>query len=103
MAHSHAHHDHAHHDHGHDHGHAHGHSHGHSHGHDHAHETSVRSMRAALVLSAVFLVVEAVGGWLANSLALLADAGHLLTDVAALGLSLFVAWYSRLAASPQKS
>jgi cobalt-zinc-cadmium efflux system protein len=60
-------------------------------------------MRAALVVTAVFLVVEAVGGWLANSLALLADAGHMLTDVAALGLSLFVAWFSRQASSPSKS
>jgi cobalt-zinc-cadmium efflux system protein len=60
-------------------------------------------MRAALIVTAVFLVIEAVGGWLANSLALLADAGHMLTDVAALGLSLFVAWFSRQASSPSKS
>jgi len=40
-------------------------------------------------------VAEAVGGYLANSLALLADAGHMLTDVAALALSLFVAWFSQ--------
>lgn len=41
------------------------------------------------------LVAEAVGGWLSNSLALLADAGHVLTDAGALALSLFVAWFSR--------
>ncbi|GJG88230.1 cation transporter [Gemmatimonadetes bacterium T265] len=44
-----------------------------------------------------------MGGWLANSLALLADAGHMLTDVAALGLSLFVAWFTRQPSTPQKT
>jgi cobalt-zinc-cadmium efflux system protein len=63
----------------------------------------VRRLRAALAVTAVFLVVEVVGGWLSNSLALLADAGHMLTDVAALALSLFVAWFSRQPASPQKT
>jgi len=62
-----------------------------------------RRLRAALAVTAVFLVVEVVGGLLANSLALLADAGHMLTDVAALTLSLFVAWFSRQPASPQKT
>lgn len=62
-----------------------------------------RRLRGALAVTALFLVVEVVGGLLANSLALLADAGHMLTDVAALGLSLFVAWFSRQPASPQKT
>lgn len=44
-----------------------------------------------------------VGGILTNSIALLADAGHMLTDVGALGLSLFVAWFSRQPSTPQKS
>ncbi|HEX6643922.1 MAG TPA: cation diffusion facilitator family transporter [Gemmatimonadales bacterium] len=44
-----------------------------------------------LALTAAFMVVEAVGGWLSGSLALLADAGHMLTDVAAIGLSLVTA------------
>lgn len=60
-------------------------------------------MRLALVLTALFFVAELVGGWLANSLALLADAGHMFTDVAALGLSLFVAWFSRQPATPEKT
>src|SRR5262249_21064397 len=47
-----------------------------------------------LLLSAGFMVAEVVGGLLTNSLALLADAGHMLSDVAALGLSLFAAWIS---------
>jgi len=67
------------------------------------HATPVRRLRAALAVTAAFLIVEVIGGFLANSLALLADAGHMLTDVAALVLSLFVAWFSRQPASPQRT
>ena len=56
----------------------------------------------ALILTALLLVVEVVGGLLANSIALLADAGHMLTDVAALGLALFVAWFSEAAGAPRR-
>ncbi len=76
---------------------------GHSHGHDHAHQRSTGRLAFALTVTAIFLVVEVVGGWLANSLALLADAGHMLTDVGALALSLFVAWFSRQPATPRKT
>ena len=68
------------------------------HAHDHAHGDSrdnVRRLRLALAITSAFVVAEVVGGLLSNSLALLADAGHMLADVAALGLSLFVAWFSR--------
>ena len=47
-------------------------------------------MKLVLAITAAVMVAEAVGGWLAHSLALLADAGHMLADVAALGLSLVV-------------
>jgi cobalt-zinc-cadmium efflux system protein len=67
------------------------------------HATPVQRLRAALAVTAAFLVVEVIGGFLSNSLALLADAGHMLTDVAALALSLFVAWFSRQPASPQRT
>jgi len=63
----------------------------------------VRSLRIALVLTATLLVVEVIGGILSNSIALLADAGHMLTDVAALGLALFVAWFSKQPSTPQKT
>ena len=66
-----------------------GHSH---HGHSHGPATSVPKLRLVLVLTALFMVVEAVGGWISGSLALLADAGHMLTDVGALALSLLTAW-----------
>jgi cobalt-zinc-cadmium efflux system protein len=59
------------------------------HGHDHhAHGDERRTLAAAAVVGS-FMVVEAVGGWLAGSLALLADAGHMLTDTAALALAWF--------------
>lgn len=48
-----------------------------------------RALIIALVLTAGFAVVEAVGGWMAGSLALISDAGHMVTDAAALGLALF--------------
>jgi cobalt-zinc-cadmium efflux system protein len=62
-----------------------------------------RALRAALVLTAVLFVAEVIGGILSNSLALLADAGHMLTDVGALALSLFVAWFSRQPVSSTKT
>ena len=71
--------------------------------HDHAHGATKRRLAWALSITAVFLVVEAVGGWLSNSLALLADAAHMLTDVGALSLSLFMVWFSRQPATPQKT
>lgn len=62
-----------------------------------------RRLTLALVLTALFFVAEVVGGLLSNSLALLADAGHMFTDVAALTLSLFVAWFSRQPATAEKT
>ncbi|MDQ3082411.1 MAG: cation diffusion facilitator family transporter, partial [Gemmatimonadota bacterium] len=86
----------------HNHSHA-GHSHpGHSHSDPHG-ESPVRSLRIALALTGTLLVAEVVGGFMSNSIALLADAGHMLTDVAALSLSLFVAWFTRQPSTPQKS
>jgi len=51
-------------------------------------------MTAALILTIIIAVVEAVGGWLTGSLALLSDAGHMWTDVSALGLALLAAWFA---------
>ena len=89
--------------HAHDDGHDHAHGPGHAHGHAHHHGASVSRLRLVLVLTAAFLVAEVVGGIVSNSLALLADAGHMLTDVAALALSLFVAWFSRQPGTPEKT
>jgi cobalt-zinc-cadmium efflux system protein len=75
---------------------AHTHAHGHTHSHGHSHGSRNRTRLAwTLGLVAVYMVAEAVGGWLTGSLALLADAGHMLSDAAALGLSLFAMTMSR--------
>ena len=54
-------------------------------------------------LTGTFMVLEAVGGWVSGSLALLADAGHMLTDVGALALSLLTAWIAQRPADETKT
>jgi cobalt-zinc-cadmium efflux system protein len=75
-------------------------AHGHVHG---ATGGSGRSLLLSLTLTVGFMGAEAVGGWLTNSLALLSDAGHMLTDAAALGLSLFALRIGRLPPSTRKT
>ena len=58
---------------------------------------------AVLALTVAFMFVEAVGGWISGSLALLADAGHMLTDAGALGLTLLSAWIALRPASQSKT
>ena len=77
-------------------------------GHDHvsvhgSRPSVTRALKVALGLTLALLVAEVVGGLLSNSLALLADAGHMLTDAGALALSLFVAWMCRQPSTPQKT
>ncbi|HEX2093316.1 MAG TPA: cation diffusion facilitator family transporter [Longimicrobiaceae bacterium] len=82
-----------------------GHHHHHGHGHHHG-SAGARNrgpLLATLALSAVYMVAEVVGGWVANSLALLADAGHMLSDVGALALSLFAVWIAQRPATPQRT
>jgi cobalt-zinc-cadmium efflux system protein len=74
----------------------------HDHGRDAA-ASQTRRLRLALAITAAFFFAEVVGGWVSNSLALLADAGHMLTDVGALALSLFVAWFCRQPSRPEKT
>lgn len=64
---------------------------------------SIRRLGLALALTAGVTVVEAVGGWVAHSLALLADAGHMLADVASLGMVLWVARMAQRPATPERS
>jgi cobalt-zinc-cadmium efflux system protein len=73
----------------------HSHSHGHSHGHAHARARNTRRLAIVLGLAAVYMVAEVVGAALTNSLALLADAGHMLSDSGALALSLFALWIAQ--------
>jgi cobalt-zinc-cadmium efflux system protein len=60
-------------------------------------------MAIALAITAGFLVIEVIGGLLTGSLALLADAGHMLTDVAALALALFASWLAQRPATPERT
>lgn len=83
----------------------HGHSHGaHAHG-SHAHGAGARgrTLLVALSLTLGFAVVEAVAGWWAGSLALMGDAGHMVTDSLALGLAAFAVWLSRRPPGPKLS
>ena len=59
----------------------------HTHAHAHPHANNERRLLIGMALTGGFMLVEAVGGWLVGSLALIADAGHMLSDFAALGLS----------------
>ncbi|KAF2597390.1 hypothetical protein F2Q68_00007400 [Brassica cretica] len=58
---------------------------------------------STLLLRAIFIVVEVVGGIKANSLAILTDAAHLLSDVGAFAISLFSLWASGWKATPKQS
>lgn len=86
-----------------------------SHGHLHAH-TSLGAQRPAatgtsgarklglvLGVTAVYTVAEAVGGWISGSLALLADAGHMMTDNLALALALVALWTARRPPDPART
>src|ERR1043166_53344 len=75
--------------------------------HAHAHQAhraqGRRRLSLVLALITCYMFAEAFGGWRANSLALLADAGHMLTDVAALLLALFAAWFGARPATASKT
>src|SRR3982751_1291837 len=78
----------------------------HSHGkqggeiHGQAHK---RALAIVLGLTTLFLGAEVIGGFLTGSLALLADAGHMLSDVLSLGLALFAVWLAGRPVTPNKS
>jgi cobalt-zinc-cadmium efflux system protein len=96
--------EHAHHPGEHDHGHSHdGHHHG-GHGHHHGHgDADLRALGVAFALTTVFLAVEAVASVLLHSLALQADAWHMLSDVGSLGLAAFATSFARRPRSPRKT
>jgi cobalt-zinc-cadmium efflux system protein len=88
------HHDHAGHAHDHGHGHDHSHAHGPGHAHVHAPASFGKAFAIGISLNVALVVAEAVYGYIGNSTALLADAGHNLSDV----LGLVVAWGASIAA-----
>src|SRR6185295_10920181 len=77
---------------------------GHGHGHSHsAAGKNKRRLAIVLALTSVYLLAEFVGGLLTHSLALLADAGHMLTDVAGLALALFAIRFAERPATPERT
>lgn len=69
-------------------------SHAHAAEHERIGAEARHRLTAVFAITAAFVVIEGVGGYMANSLTLLADAGHMLTDVGALALNLFAIWFA---------
>src|SRR6202049_3614792 len=72
-------------------------------GHNHSHGMAKQSLRLAFFLTMLILVAELVGGFAANSLALLSDAGHVVTDIFALGLAWFATAQAERPANARKT
>jgi cobalt-zinc-cadmium efflux system protein len=66
-------------------------------------EGSKRALKLVLALTSAFLVAEVVGGVISDSLALLADAGHMLSDTLSLGVALFAAWLAGRPGGPSRT
>jgi len=75
----------------------------HTHSHGERDAENSKRLKFALGLTFVYMLAEAFGGWFANSLALIADAGHMLTDVAALSLTLAAIWFASRPATAKKT
>ena len=80
-------------------------SHHHHHGHDHSHvhTSNKKVLFVSFLIIASFMVVEVIGGLLTNSLALLSDAGHMLSDALSLAIALIAFKLAEKAASPEKT
>lgn len=85
------------------HNHVHDHSHGHHHGHHHHGPNNKAGLAIALIITSGIMILEFAGGLLTNSLALLSDSGHMLSDAGALALSITAMWFAARPASPNKT
>ncbi|WP_412896657.1 cation diffusion facilitator family transporter [Bacillus sp. 1P02SD] len=92
------HHHHHHHHHGHDH-----HGHHHHHHFDEVREGNKKGLLIALMITTGIMLLEFFGGLITNSLALLSDSGHMLSDASSLFLSLVAFWFATRPASPKKT
>ncbi|MDO3412181.1 cation diffusion facilitator family transporter [Saccharibacillus sp. CPCC 101409] len=81
----------------------HTHRHGHGHNHSHTHGANKKALKLSFFLIASYMIVEVIGGLMTNSLALLSDAGHMLSDAAALGFSLLAMIWGERSASSAKT
>ena len=70
---------------------------------NHTYSSNQRNLLIALLITAIVMIAEIIGGLLANSLALLSDAGHMLTDILALGLSLVAMRFAQKPPTPSKT
>jgi len=77
--------------------------HQHDHGHDHTHGANKKVLLLSFIIITVYMVVEAIGGFLTNSLALLSDAGHMLSDSISLGIAMLAFMFGEKAASYSKT
>jgi cobalt-zinc-cadmium efflux system protein len=75
----------------------------HDHRHSHGAGSNRRRLMTVLSLTFTYMLAEAVGGYLTNSLALLSDAGHMLTDVASLVLAMLALWFAARPVNPKKT
>ncbi len=82
--------------------HHHHHDHEH-HSHHHVNNKGPAAIKRAIFVTFLFMIIELVGGWLANSLALVSDGAHMLTDIGAMLLSLFAFWVARRPSTPTMS
>lgn len=76
---------------------------GHDHGHDHTHGANKKILLISFIIITLYMIVEAIGGFLTNSLALLADAGHMLSDAISLGIALLAFTLGEKAANYSKT
>ncbi len=76
---------------------------GHDHGHDHTHGANKKVLLISFIIITLYMIVEAIGGFLTNSLALLADAGHMLSDAISLGIALLAFTLGEKAANYSKT
>jgi cobalt-zinc-cadmium efflux system protein len=79
-----------------------GHHHGHHH-HDHTHGANKKTLLMAFFIIVTYMVVEFIGGLITNSLALLSDAGHMLSDAISLGIAVLAFQLSERAANYEKT
>ncbi|MFB5087687.1 cation diffusion facilitator family transporter [Psychrobacillus sp. PGGUH221] len=71
--------------------------------HNHAHGENKKVLLISFLVITIYMIVEAVGGYITNSLALLSDAGHMLSDAVSLGIALLAFTFSEKAANASKT
>ncbi|WP_242057309.1 cation diffusion facilitator family transporter [Pseudalkalibacillus hwajinpoensis] len=79
------------------------HNHNQDHGHDHGHSANKKALIVSLIITTVYMVIEVIGGLITNSLALLSDAGHMLSDSVSLGVGVLAFVMGEKAANYSKT